>query len=89
MASQLRVSWGLGGGIAIRPFRGLTLAADYTRSEWSRTTIANVPNGALLTPEQRDTEGELARGLHRPQLLRPAAGAGDLDPQHQPVARGR
>jgi hypothetical protein len=56
--SQMHVSWGMGAGIAVRPLRGLTLAADYTRAEWSRTTIANVPNGALLTPEQRDAEGE-------------------------------
>ena len=58
-ASQMHVSWGMGAGIAIRPFRGLTLAADYTRAEWSRTTLANVPNGALLTTEERDADGEL------------------------------
>jgi len=58
MRSEMHVAWGLGGGVAIRPFRGLTLAADYTRSGWSRTTLANVPNGALLTPEQRDADGE-------------------------------
>jgi len=57
--SQMHVSWGIGAGIAIRPFRGLTLAADYTRAEWSRTTLANVPNGALLTTEERDADGEL------------------------------
>jgi len=56
--SQMHVSWGVGAGIAIRPFRGLTLAADYTRAEWSRTTLANVPNGALLTPEQRDANDD-------------------------------
>lgn len=58
-ASQMHVSWGMGAGLAIRPFRGLTLAADYTRAEWSRTTLANVPNGALLTSEERDSGGEL------------------------------
>ena len=57
-ASHLRVSWGLGGGVALRPFRGLTLAADYTWSEWSRTLITNVPNGALLTAEERDSGGQ-------------------------------
>ena len=31
--SQLHFSWGVGAGIALRPFRGLTLAADYTWSE--------------------------------------------------------
>ncbi len=56
--SQMHVSWGVGAGIALRPFRGLTLAADYTKAEWSRTTLANVPNGALLTPEQRGADGE-------------------------------
>jgi hypothetical protein len=56
--SQMHVSWGFGAGIAIRPFRGLTLAADYTRADWSRTTIANVPNGALLTPEETGADDE-------------------------------
>lgn len=58
-ATQMHVSWGMGVGIAIRPFRGLTLAADYTKAEWSRTTLANIPNGALLTPEERGADGEL------------------------------
>lgn len=49
--SQLHFSWGVGTGIALRPFRGLTLAADYTWSEWSRTFITNLPGGALLTSE--------------------------------------
>jgi hypothetical protein len=57
--SQLHFSWGIGGGIALRPFRGLTLAADYTWSEWSRTFVTNLPGGALLTPEVIDPTGNV------------------------------
>lgn len=39
----------LGVGIALRPVKRLTLAADYTTSLWSRTVIDNVPGGALNT----------------------------------------
>ncbi len=44
-------------GIALRPFRGLTLAADYSRSHWSRTVLQDVPDGALLTPKDPVEEG--------------------------------
>jgi len=58
VASRMHVSWGMGAGLALRPLRGLTLAADYTRAEWSRTMLENVPNGALLTTEERGADGE-------------------------------
>jgi len=50
VTSQLHWPLSLGGGIALRPFHGLTLAGDYSRSHWSRTFIEDVPAGALLTP---------------------------------------
>ena len=46
--SQLRWPRRLGIGAALRPFKGLTVAADYSRSQWSRTVITDVPGGALL-----------------------------------------
>lgn len=49
VASQLRWPRSAGVGAAFRPFRGLTLAAEYTRSQWSRALISDVPGGALLT----------------------------------------
>lgn len=48
----------VGVGVAIRPFKGMTLATDYTRSHWSSTYIENLPNGALDTPVARDSNGE-------------------------------
>jgi long-subunit fatty acid transport protein len=50
VTSPLHWPRSLGGGIALRPIKNLTLAADYTYSQWSRTVIDNVPGGALLTP---------------------------------------
>ena len=47
--SQLRWPRRLGIGVALRPLKRLTLAADYSRSQWSRTVITDVPGGALLT----------------------------------------
>lgn len=46
-----RLHWprSLGAGVALRPFRGLTLAGDYTRSHWSRAFIEDLPDGALFT----------------------------------------
>ena len=50
--ARTRLRWPLsaGAGVAVRPFNGLTLAFDYTQSQWSRTSIEDVPAGALLTP---------------------------------------
>lgn len=49
VTTRLRWPVSTGLGIAIRPLTGLTLAADVTRSAWSRTVIEALPNGALLT----------------------------------------
>lgn len=49
MRSRLRWPRSAGVGIALRPWRGVTLAADYSRSQWSRASIEDVPDGALLT----------------------------------------
>jgi long-chain fatty acid transport protein len=56
---KTRLRWPLSAGVgaALRPLRGLTLAADFTQSHWSRTSIDDVPAGALLTPEKRDVNG--------------------------------
>jgi long-subunit fatty acid transport protein len=56
---KTRLRWPLSAGVgaALRPFRGLTLAGDFTQSHWSRTSIDDVPAGALLTPEKRDVNG--------------------------------
>ncbi len=51
MRSRLRWPRSAGVGIALRPLRGLTLAADYSRSQWSRASLEDVPEGALLTRE--------------------------------------
>lgn len=56
--SQLRWPRRFGIGMAVRPLKGLTLAADYSRSQWSRTVITDVPGGALLTePNPVDGDG--------------------------------
>ena len=56
--SQLRWPRRLGVGVALRPVRRLTLAADYVRSQWSRAVITDVPGGALLTdPDPLDAAG--------------------------------
>lgn len=56
--SQLRWPRRQGIGVAVRPFRGLTLVADYLRSQWSRTVVTDVPGGALLTdPNPTDGNG--------------------------------
>lgn len=58
-ASQMRWPRSGGLGIALRPFAGMTLAADYTRAHWSRAVIEDVPSGALFTPDAAtDASGE-------------------------------
>jgi long-subunit fatty acid transport protein len=54
VGSRLRWPRSAGLGLALRPFKGMTLAGDYTRSHWSRTAIEQVPGGALLTPANTD-----------------------------------
>jgi len=43
-----------GVGIALRPFGKLTLAADFTWSQWSKAYIEELPEGALLTEGDGD-----------------------------------
>lgn len=56
--TTLRWPRSVGVGLAVRPLRGLTLAADYTRTLWSQAVVENVPNGALQTPPVTDELGE-------------------------------
>jgi long-subunit fatty acid transport protein len=58
MKTQLDWPRSAGAGIALRPFKGLTLTADYTWSQWSQATIRNVPAGTLLTPVKTGPTGE-------------------------------
>ncbi len=56
---KTRLHWPLSAGLgaALRPVRGLTVAGDFTQSHWSRTSIDDVPAGALLTPQKLDANG--------------------------------
>lgn len=59
--SQLEYPQSLGVGIAVHPFTGLTLAGDFSQYRWSRMTLANIPDGALLTPTPAvDSAGNVA-----------------------------
>ena len=60
-----RLEWPRGGGlgIAIRPFNGLTLASDISTTLWSRASIEQLPDGALLTDTPTDPEGNLIGGF--------------------------
>lgn len=51
-----RLHWprSAGLGIAFRPVRGLTLAADYSKSQWSKAYFEELPEGALLTDRDDD-----------------------------------
>jgi hypothetical protein len=55
-----RLHWprSAGIGVALRPVHGLTLAGDYTRALWSRSTIDDVPGGVLRTPVITDANGD-------------------------------
>ncbi|HLA79985.1 MAG TPA: hypothetical protein VJU18_20600 [Vicinamibacteria bacterium] len=59
ISASSRLHWPqtAGLGIALRPFRGLTLAADYSESHWSRTTLDDIPDGALLTQRPATENG--------------------------------
>jgi len=81
MRGSLRWPRSGGLGLALRPARGLTLAADFSFAEWSRATIENVPNGALLTDEVVD-----ATGQPLPQLLMDR-NFFDLNPEPQTLTR--
>jgi hypothetical protein len=54
VGSRLRWPRSAGVGLALRPFKGMTLAGDFTRSHWSRTALEAIPDGALLTTENPD-----------------------------------
>lgn len=59
MTSSLDWPLSAGLGLAVRPFRGLTLSAEASVFKWSRTFVEDVPDGALLTPgalEGEETE---------------------------------
>jgi long-subunit fatty acid transport protein len=55
VGSRLRWPRSAGVGLALRPFKGMTLTGDYTISHWSRTAIEAVPDGALLTTANPNT----------------------------------
>jgi hypothetical protein len=57
MRTTLHWPLSAGAGIAIRPVKGLTLAADYTATEWSRTYLESVPGGYLGTSSLHDAQG--------------------------------
>jgi hypothetical protein len=58
MNSRLRWPRSGGVGIAVRPFSGLTVAADYSYAEWSRAVIEDVPGNAFLPASLSFTDGE-------------------------------
>lgn len=61
--SRIRWPRSAGVGLALRPFKGMTLAGDYTRSQWSRSVIEDVPAGALLTARKRGPDGAPEEGF--------------------------
>ncbi len=54
-----KLDWPMTGGIgiALRPLPGLTLAGDAAKSYWSRATLRDLPDGALLTPAPEAVDG--------------------------------
>jgi long-chain fatty acid transport protein len=58
--ARTRLQWprSAGLGLAVRPLRWLTLAVDHSYVEWSKTTLENLPNGALQTDVAVDAAGE-------------------------------
>jgi long-subunit fatty acid transport protein len=57
MRSRLHWPRSVGLGVALRPFRRLTVALDFVHTEWSQTVLDNVPNGALLANPVVDAQG--------------------------------
>lgn len=55
--TTLHWPWSAGAGLAIRPVKGLTLAADYTSTRWSRTYLEAVPGGVLGTEREFAPDG--------------------------------
>jgi hypothetical protein len=58
MNSRLRWPRSGGLGIALRPFSGLTVAADYSYAEWSRAVIEDVPSDAFILTSLSFTDGD-------------------------------
>jgi hypothetical protein len=58
--AHTRLQWprSAGLGVAVRPLRWLTVAADHSFVEWSKATIENLPNGALRTELAVDETGQ-------------------------------
>ncbi len=59
VTSRLHWPRSVGFGVALRPFKGFTLAGDYVRSQWSNTFIEDVPGGTLLTDQLTDADGNV------------------------------
>jgi long-subunit fatty acid transport protein len=58
MTSRLHWAQTAGVGAALRPFSGLTLAADFSKSSWAGAYLEDVPDGVLLTPLETTPTGE-------------------------------
>lgn len=81
---QSRLAWprAAGLGVALRPIRRLTLAADVLHTEWSQTVLDNVPNGALLTAPVVDERGNIVADVYLDRNffdLFPASQSGTAD----------
>ena len=63
MRTILRWPLSAGVGVAVRPLRGLTLAADAAWTHWETMIIENVPNGALMTQTLTDEQNQTIGGL--------------------------
>jgi hypothetical protein len=57
MGNRLHWPRSTGIGVALRPFRRMTLAADFSKSYWSLATLDDVVDGALLTPTEPAAAG--------------------------------
>lgn len=59
------LNWPRGGGlgIAFRPFTGLTVSTDVSTTLWSRASIEQLPDGALLTDTPLDADGNAIGGF--------------------------
>ncbi len=60
VTTRLRWPHSAGIGIALRPITGLTIAADYSRANWSRAAIEDMPADALLVDRPEDDAGDPA-----------------------------
>lgn len=60
-----RLNWPRGGGlgIAVRPLGGLTVTTDVSTTLWSRASLEQLPDGALLTDAPTDEDGNPIGGF--------------------------